>query len=47
VDVFPGTQRRNPLATSAILINLRAAIWETVLMGSITGAAWWFRQRSE
>ena len=46
VDVFPGTQRRNPLSASAMLINLRAAIWETALMGSIAAAAWWFRQRS-
>ena len=43
VDVFPGTQRRNPLSASAMLINLRAAIWETVLMGSVAAGAWWLR----
>ena len=30
-----GTERRNPLSTSAMLINLRAAVQEAVLMGSI------------
>jgi membrane-bound metal-dependent hydrolase YbcI (DUF457 family) len=45
VDVFPGTQRRNPFSASAMLINLQAAIWETALMGSIAAAVWWFRQR--
>ena len=44
VDVFPGTQRRNPLSASAMLINLQAAIWETALMGSVAAAAWWFRE---
>ena len=46
VDVFPGTQRRNPLSASAMLINLQAAIWETALMGSVAAAAWWFRPRN-
>jgi membrane-bound metal-dependent hydrolase YbcI (DUF457 family) len=46
VDVFPGTQRRNPLSASAMLINLQAAIREIALIGSIAAAAWWFRQRS-
>ena len=46
VDVFPGTQRRNPLSMRAMLINVRAAVWETVLMGSIAAAAWWFRRRA-
>jgi membrane-bound metal-dependent hydrolase YbcI (DUF457 family) len=45
VDVFPGTQRRNPLSASAMLINLQAAIWETALMGSVAAAAWWLRSR--
>ena len=45
VDVFPGTQRRNPLSMSAMLINLQAAIWETALMGSIAAAVWWLRSR--
>jgi membrane-bound metal-dependent hydrolase YbcI (DUF457 family) len=47
LDVFPGTQRRNPLSTRAMLINLRAAVHETVLMGSFAAAAWWFRRRSK
>jgi membrane-bound metal-dependent hydrolase YbcI (DUF457 family) len=45
LDLFPGTQRRNPLSMSAVLINLRAAAWETVLMGSIAAGAWWVRMR--
>ena len=46
LDVFPGTQRRDPLSMRAILINLRAAVHETLLMGSIAAAVWWFRQRT-
>jgi membrane-bound metal-dependent hydrolase YbcI (DUF457 family) len=46
LNVFPGTERRDPLSMRAMLINLRAAIWETLLMGSVAAAAWWFRQRS-
>jgi membrane-bound metal-dependent hydrolase YbcI (DUF457 family) len=46
LNVFPGTERRDPLSMRATLINLRAAIWETLLMGSVAAAAWWFRRRS-
>ena len=46
LDIFPGTQRRDPLSTRAMLINLRAALQETLLMGSIAAAAWWFNGRS-
>ena len=45
VDVFPGTQRRNPLSASAMLINLQAAIWETALMGSVAAGVWWISRR--
>jgi membrane-bound metal-dependent hydrolase YbcI (DUF457 family) len=41
LNVFPGTQRRDPLSMRAMLINLRAAIQEFVLMGSVALAAWW------
>ena len=45
VNVFPGTQRRDPLSTRAMLINLRAAVQETLMMGSVAAAAWWFSTR--
>ena len=45
VNVFPGTQRRDPLSTRAMLINLRAAVQETVMMGAVAAAAWWFSTR--
>jgi membrane-bound metal-dependent hydrolase YbcI (DUF457 family) len=45
LDIFPGTQRRDPLSTRAILINLRAAIHETLLMGCVAAGTWWLRQR--
>jgi inner membrane protein len=34
-DLFPGTERRQPFAVRALLINLRAAIREIALMGSV------------
>ena len=34
-EVFPGTQRRDPLSTRAMLINLRAAVMEIVIMGAV------------
>ena len=46
VNVFPGTERRDPLAMRAMLINLRAAVQETLLMGSVAAAAWWFQSRA-
>ena len=45
LDVFPGTQRRDPLSTRAMLINLRAALQETLMMGSVAAAAWWMGRR--
>ena len=41
LDVFPGTERRQPLTSRAMLINLRAAIQEVVMMAPIAGGAWW------
>jgi membrane-bound metal-dependent hydrolase YbcI (DUF457 family) len=41
LDVFPGTERRQPFTSRAILINLRAVILELALMAPIAGAAWW------
>ena len=46
LNILPGTQRRDPLSMRAMLINLRAAVQEIVLMGSVAAAVWWFRQRS-
>ena len=34
LDIFPGTQRRNPLSMSAMLINLRAALLELLILGA-------------
>ena len=45
-NIFPGTERRNPLGTRAILINLRAALVELGVMGSIALAAWAARTKS-
>jgi membrane-bound metal-dependent hydrolase YbcI (DUF457 family) len=45
LDLFPGTERRDPFSTRAMLINLRAAVQETVMMGSIAAGAWWLRTR--
>ena len=45
VNIFPGTERRDPLAMRAMLINLRAAVQEMLLMGSVAAAAWWFSRR--
>ena len=35
LDIFPGTQRRNPLSMAAMLINLRAALQEALIMGGV------------
>ena len=43
VDVFPGTQRRNPLSASAMLINLRAAVQEKLFMGAVMMAVVFLR----
>jgi membrane-bound metal-dependent hydrolase YbcI (DUF457 family) len=45
MNVFPGTERRDPLSMRAMLINLRAAVQETLTMGSVAAAAWWFSTR--
>jgi membrane-bound metal-dependent hydrolase YbcI (DUF457 family) len=45
LDVFPGTERRQPLTSRAMLINLRAAIQEVVMMAPIAGGAWWVMRR--
>jgi len=39
-NVFPGTERRDPLGGRAMLINLRAALVELGIMGSIAMSAW-------
>lgn len=45
VDLFPGTERRDPFSTRAMLINLRAAVQEAVMMGSVAAGAWWLSTR--
>jgi membrane-bound metal-dependent hydrolase YbcI (DUF457 family) len=45
LDIFPGTQRRNPLSTRAMLINLRAAVQETLIMGTACLAVLMIRTR--
>jgi membrane-bound metal-dependent hydrolase YbcI (DUF457 family) len=42
IDLFPGTERRDPLGARAMLINLRAAITELALMGPVALLAWWW-----
>ena len=42
LDIFPGTERRQPFTSRAMLINLRAVIQEVVLMAPIAVGAWWF-----
>jgi membrane-bound metal-dependent hydrolase YbcI (DUF457 family) len=45
LDIFPGTQRRNPLSTRAMLINARAALQEVVTMGLVAAGVWWLQAR--
>jgi hypothetical protein len=42
IDLFPGTERRDPLGARAMVINLRAAIAELALMGPLAVLAWWW-----
>ena len=44
-DLFPRTERRDPLGARAMLINLRAAVQETAMMGAVVVAIRWARQR--
>lgn len=44
-DLFPGTERRQPFTTRAILINLRAAVQEIAIIGSVALAIWATRAR--
>jgi membrane-bound metal-dependent hydrolase YbcI (DUF457 family) len=44
-NVFAGTERRDPLGTRAMLINLRAAVQELAVMGSIVLSVWATRRR--
>jgi hypothetical protein len=46
IDLFPGTERRDPLGARAMFINLRAAITELALMGPVAVVAWWWAFRS-
>ena len=41
LDVFPGTERRQPFTSRAMLINLRAVLQELALMAPLAGGAWW------
>jgi membrane-bound metal-dependent hydrolase YbcI (DUF457 family) len=40
LDLFPGTERRHPLSARAMLINLRAAAQEIVIMGVVVAIIW-------
>jgi membrane-bound metal-dependent hydrolase YbcI (DUF457 family) len=40
-DLFPGTERRQPLGARATLINVKAAAQELAIMGSLALAVWW------
>jgi membrane-bound metal-dependent hydrolase YbcI (DUF457 family) len=41
VDLFPGTERRQPFTSRAMLINLRAVVQEVLMMAPIAAGAWW------
>jgi hypothetical protein len=43
LNVFPGTQRRDPLSMRAMLINLRAAVAEIAIMGTVLAAVAFLR----
>jgi membrane-bound metal-dependent hydrolase YbcI (DUF457 family) len=43
--IFPHTERRSPLSSHAMWINLRAALTEMIIMGTVAGAAWAIRRR--
>jgi membrane-bound metal-dependent hydrolase YbcI (DUF457 family) len=45
LDLFPGTQRRQPFSSRALLINLRAAVQETLIMGAVLLAVFSVRTR--
>jgi membrane-bound metal-dependent hydrolase YbcI (DUF457 family) len=45
LDVFAGTERRQPFTARAMLINLRALLQEIALMTPIAAAAWWLTRR--
>jgi membrane-bound metal-dependent hydrolase YbcI (DUF457 family) len=45
-DLFPGTERRQPLSARAMWINLRAAVQETVMMGTVALAVWFASHRA-
>jgi hypothetical protein len=44
---FPPTERRAPISTATILINLRAAVFELVTLGLVAGAIWAVRRRRQ
>jgi membrane-bound metal-dependent hydrolase YbcI (DUF457 family) len=46
LDLFPGTERRQPLSARGMTRNLRAAFQEMAIMGSIALAVWFARQRA-
>jgi membrane-bound metal-dependent hydrolase YbcI (DUF457 family) len=45
-DLFPGTERRQPFGARAMWINLKAAVQETALLGSVALAVWLARTRT-
>ena len=45
-DIFPQIERRDILSAASIAINLKALIYELVIMGSIVAALWFWRERS-
>jgi membrane-bound metal-dependent hydrolase YbcI (DUF457 family) len=45
-DLFPGTERRQPLGARGMARNLRAAFQEIAIMGSLVLAVWLARQRA-
>lgn len=44
-DLFPEISRRYWRPEEFIVGNLRAAVWEFLVLGPVAGLAWWGRQR--
>ena len=44
-DLFPPTERRDPLSAATMARNIRTAVYEIALMGTVAGAAWFIGTR--
>jgi hypothetical protein len=46
-DVFPPTERREPLSAATMARNAKTAVYEMVMMGAIAIGAWFIRGRPQ